>query len=255
MVRVSGKDRDTLQQAIALLKGKDFGIDMQFTNYRERTDGPSHRDPCSSGTRGQNWRRSWKNRSRCTGGSRCGLPSASAVWRHDAQQGGLPAGPRLANKGCVVLRFNYRGVNLSEGEYADESARPKMPESRFGSCRRRYPDLPVLAAGFSFGSRVALRLASQEPLIKRVIAVGFPTRMAKRDFVYQVNGPKYFIQSTHDQFGPKPDLESFYATLAEPKKLHWVPASDHFFVDALDQFEQVVEQVALERDAVHDWRS
>jgi Uncharacterized protein conserved in bacteria len=33
-VRVSGKDRDILQQVIALLKNKDFGIDMQFTNYR-----------------------------------------------------------------------------------------------------------------------------------------------------------------------------------------------------------------------------
>jgi uncharacterized protein YajQ (UPF0234 family) len=33
-VRVSGRDRDTLQQAIALLKGADFGIEMQFTNYR-----------------------------------------------------------------------------------------------------------------------------------------------------------------------------------------------------------------------------
>src|SRR5215813_558026 len=33
-VRVSGKDRDTLQQIIALLRGSDFGIDMQFTNYR-----------------------------------------------------------------------------------------------------------------------------------------------------------------------------------------------------------------------------
>jgi uncharacterized protein YajQ (UPF0234 family) len=34
MVRVSGKDRDTLQQVIASLKTKDFGINMQFTNYR-----------------------------------------------------------------------------------------------------------------------------------------------------------------------------------------------------------------------------
>jgi uncharacterized protein YajQ (UPF0234 family) len=34
VVRVSAKDRDVLQQVIALLKGKDFGIDMQFTNYR-----------------------------------------------------------------------------------------------------------------------------------------------------------------------------------------------------------------------------
>ena len=33
-VRVAGKDRDTLQQVITLLKQKDFGIDMQFTNYR-----------------------------------------------------------------------------------------------------------------------------------------------------------------------------------------------------------------------------
>jgi cyclic-di-GMP-binding protein len=34
LVRISGKDRDTLQQAIALLKGQDFGIDLQFINFR-----------------------------------------------------------------------------------------------------------------------------------------------------------------------------------------------------------------------------
>jgi hypothetical protein len=34
LVRVTSKDRDTLQEIIALLKNKDFGIDMQFTNYR-----------------------------------------------------------------------------------------------------------------------------------------------------------------------------------------------------------------------------
>jgi len=33
-VRVSGRDRDTLQDVIARLKAKDFGIDMQYTNYR-----------------------------------------------------------------------------------------------------------------------------------------------------------------------------------------------------------------------------
>jgi hypothetical protein len=34
LVRVSGKDRDTLQDIIAFLRQKDFGVDMQFTNYR-----------------------------------------------------------------------------------------------------------------------------------------------------------------------------------------------------------------------------
>jgi cyclic-di-GMP-binding protein len=33
-VRIAGKDRDTLQEVIAFLRGQDFGIDMQFTNYR-----------------------------------------------------------------------------------------------------------------------------------------------------------------------------------------------------------------------------
>ncbi len=33
-VRIAGRDRDTLQKVIALLREKDFGIDMQFTNYR-----------------------------------------------------------------------------------------------------------------------------------------------------------------------------------------------------------------------------
>ncbi len=35
-VRVSGRDRDTLQEIMALLRQKDFGIDMQFTNYRSQ---------------------------------------------------------------------------------------------------------------------------------------------------------------------------------------------------------------------------
>jgi uncharacterized protein YajQ (UPF0234 family) len=34
LVRVSGKDRDTLQEVMAMLRQRDFGIDMQFTNYR-----------------------------------------------------------------------------------------------------------------------------------------------------------------------------------------------------------------------------
>ena len=33
-VRVSARDRDALQEVIALLRGQDFGVDMQFTNYR-----------------------------------------------------------------------------------------------------------------------------------------------------------------------------------------------------------------------------
>jgi hypothetical protein len=161
----------------------------------------------------------------------------------------------LRRNGCVVLRFNYRGVNLSEGEYAEGIGETEDARVSLRELQTRYPGLPLLAAGFSFGSRVALRLASEEPAIGRTIAAGFPTRVAGRDFVHQVTVPKYFIQSTNDEFGPRPDFESFYASLPEPKELQWIAAADHFFVDALNQFEQVVGQIALERHAAYDRRS
>jgi alpha/beta superfamily hydrolase len=153
----------------------------------------------------------------------------------------------LRKTGCVVLRFNYRGVNLSEGEYDEGVGETEDARAALRELERRYPNLPIVAAGFSFGSRVALRLASQEAGIQRVIAAGFPTRIAERDFAYQVRVPKYFVQSTHDEFGPRPELQEFFGSLAEPKRLDWVEASDHFFADALDSFEAIVEGIGQAR--------
>lgn len=153
----------------------------------------------------------------------------------------------LRKTGCVVLRFNYRGVNLSEGEYDDGVGETEDARVALRELERRYPGLPLFAAGFSFGSRVALRLAAQETGIQRVIAAGFPTRVAERDFVRQVRVPKYFVQSTHDEFGPQQELQTFFESLPEPKHLEWVEASDHFFRDALDSFEAIIEQIGLAR--------
>src|ERR1700761_8388793 len=119
----------------------------------------------------------------------------------------------LRKAGCVVLRFNYRGVNLSEGSYDGGFGETEDARVALRELEARYPNLPVMAAGFSFGSRVALRLTSQEPLIRRVIPVGFPTVVPERDFVYEVRVPKYFVHSTNDTFGPKPDFEEFFDTL------------------------------------------
>jgi alpha/beta superfamily hydrolase len=149
----------------------------------------------------------------------------------------------LRKAGRAVLRFNYRGVNLSQGEYAEEIGETEDARVALGELQRRYAGLPVLAAGFSFGSRVALRLAAQEQSIQHVIAAGFPTRIAERDFIYQVRVPKYFVQSTNDQFGPPTDFLPFYESLPEPKRLDWIEASDHFFQGALDNFETVVERI------------
>lgn len=153
----------------------------------------------------------------------------------------------LRKSGCVVLRFNYRGVNLSEGSYDGGIGETEDARVALREIQQRYPELPVLLGGFSFGSRIVLRLASQENAIRRVIAAGFPTRVAEREFVYHVHVPKFFVQSTNDDFGPAADLTEFFKTLPEPKHLEWIPAADHFFRDALDAFEDAIERIGFER--------
>ncbi len=149
----------------------------------------------------------------------------------------------LRKTGCVVLRFNYRGVNLSEGIYDHGVGETEDARTALDELRSRYPHLPLLLAGFSFGSRIALRLTSQEATVGRILAVGFPTRGVSQDFAYQVRAPKFFVQSTQDEFGPAPEFKAFYESLPEPKNLQWVESVDHFFKDALDTFETAVEQV------------
>ena len=67
----------------------------------------------------------------------------------------------LRSAGAVVLRFNYRGVNLSEGEYAHGEGELEDARAALDYLRGRYPDLPFTLAGFSFGSRIVLRLGCE----------------------------------------------------------------------------------------------
>ncbi len=184
-----------------------------------------------------------------------GSPVEGAVVCHPHPQGGgtmhnkvvYRLARALRKSGCAVLRFNYRGVNLSEGKYAGGIGETEDARAVLRELATRYPELPLLAAGFSFGSRVALRLSSTEPGIRRVIAVGFPARLPQNDFVFGVKVPKYFIQSTQDEFGPEPEMQAFYASLPEPKQIDWIPAEDHFFRNGLDPYEAAVERIGRDR--------
>ena len=149
----------------------------------------------------------------------------------------------LRSTGCVVLRFNYRGVNLSEGEYAHGDGELDDARVALQWLRERYPDLPYSVAGFSFGSRVVLRLGCELPDVRRIIAVGFPTSYKDRSYLEGCTKRRVFIHSTNDEHGPKADLTAVVEALPEPKQLIWVEAEDHFFKGALDAFERSVAMI------------
>ncbi len=148
----------------------------------------------------------------------------------------------LRRTGNVVLRFNFRGVNLSEGTHDGGAGEVQDAGTALAFLRQRYPDLPYSLAGFSFGSRIALRLGCKLPDPKpgRVIALGFPTTIGHFDYLDSCTLPKHFIHSTNDIYGPKTELEEAYAKFAEPKTLQFIEAADHFFANSLDQLEAAV---------------
>jgi len=146
----------------------------------------------------------------------------------------------LRRAGAVVLRFNYRGVNLSQGEYGHGIGEVEDARAALDLLRSRYPALPFSLAGFSFGSRIILKLGCETAGPTRLIAVGFPANMSDGSALGHCPVPKTFIFSRNDQFCAVPAMEAYFAALEGPKELIWVDAQDHFFSGALDQFENEV---------------
>lgn len=146
----------------------------------------------------------------------------------------------LRRAGAVVLRLNFRGVNQSAGSYGEGEGELDDARAALQYLRERYPDLPYTLAGFSFGSRVALRLGCESGEARRILAVGFPTRYHHTSLLENCLRPRIFIQSTNDEFGPLEELRPLVESLAEPKTLIVVPAQDHFFVGGLDKLEEEI---------------
>jgi alpha/beta superfamily hydrolase len=148
--------------------------------------------------------------------------------------------------GCVVLRFNFRGVNLSQGEHAHGAGEIEDARAAMTWLRERYPELPFSVAGFSFGARVALSLGCGLPGVTRILAAGLPTRRSNLDLLSSCAVPKWFVQSTHDEHGPMEELQKVFAAAAEPKELIPVQAEDHFFRGALPALEAAIAAIFAE---------
>lgn len=150
----------------------------------------------------------------------------------------------LRKSGSVVLRFNFRGTGRSEGAHDHGKGEVDDARAALAFLRGRYPNLPFAIAGFSFGSRVTLKLGysmqAETPAPSRLIPVGFPTWKENFDFLSTCHLPKYFVHSTNDEHGPKDVLEKMFETFADPKTLQFITAQDHFFAGALEELESVI---------------
>jgi uncharacterized protein len=152
--------------------------------------------------------------------------------------------------GFPVLRFNFRGTGLSEGEHMDGIGEVDDVRATLDWLDSEF-HLPLIFAGFSFGAAVGLRAACPDAQVRAVIGVGTPVspiadgseqpREYSFEFLRECTKPKLFVSGARDQFGRRAKLEALVATLREPKKLVVIEGADHFFEGRLRELRQAIE--------------
>ncbi len=144
-----------------------------------------------------------------------------------------------------VLRFNFRGTGLSEGQH-DGRAESADVSAALDWLHAEY-HLPIVLVGFSFGAAMAIAAScateKRSGIAPRaLIALGLPTQGFGHTYRYPaLSGcslPKFFLSGDCDSFAPQQDLKQVVDTAAEPKNLVLIPGADHFFTGQLELMQQ-----------------
>jgi alpha/beta superfamily hydrolase len=137
----------------------------------------------------------------------------------------------LVRAGCAVLRFNFRGVGKSQGSFTGGDGERGDFTAALDYMARRYPALHLWAAGFSFGSWIALETGAVDDRVTVLIGIAPPVTREGYDFsnVLKSTKPKFFVQGEADDICPIQDMWKFYGSLPEPKELVVIDGADHLF--------------------------
>ena len=149
--------------------------------------------------------------------------------------------------GAPVLRFNFRGAGLSEGVHDRGIGERDDVRAALQFLIAEFPSVPLLVAGFSFGSIVGLRVGCQAPEVTQLIAQGLPVNNTDVSFLSECRKPKLFVQGSNDEHGDVRKVKELVPSLPGENRLVIVEGVDHFFAGKLSEVDQAVTTWLLER--------
>jgi len=147
----------------------------------------------------------------------------------------------LPDHGVACLRFNFRGVEGSQGEYDEGRSEGQDVVAAIDAASATHPALPITLVGWSFGADMAL--ATLDARVRRWIAIAPPLRFRPASD-YDTAGndprPKLLVLAEHDEFRAPSEIEAEVA-LWQQTRVEVVAGASHFFVG---RTQRVVELVA-----------
>lgn len=155
----------------------------------------------------------------------------------------------LGRIGCAVLRFNFRGVGASQGEFDRGEGEQADFRAGLDYMAARYPGVPLWAAGFSFGSWVALEVGALDDRVSVLIGIAPPvvTSVSGQDYTFDATlestKPKFFVQGEADEVCPLEGIWQFYGRLHEPKELAVIDGASHLFDGKTQEVGEALEDL------------
>ena len=144
----------------------------------------------------------------------------------------------LAGAGCYALRFNFRSVGTSAGEWTGGEEEWRDIGEAVAHARGFAGDLPVGVAAYSFGALMTLKWLALGGHADALALVGVPLRsvsLAAQD-VPPVPDGTFIVAAEHDQFGSAAEL----AAALPRARVAVVRGVDHFFVGKRDEVGRLV---------------
>jgi alpha/beta superfamily hydrolase len=153
----------------------------------------------------------------------------------------------LNRAGYATLRFNFRGVEGSEGTHDEGNGEVGDVAAAASWIRALNPGAPLVLVGYSFGSRCAVSHALADPTVAAVVAIGFPIRIWPFHDIETLGRPFAAVQGTKDEFGPIDEVEAVLRRMSPPGILYKVEGATHLFPgrapEAAAQVVRAVESV------------
>ena len=150
----------------------------------------------------------------------------------------------LNRAGFTTLRFNFRGVERSDGAHDEGRGEVGDVAAAAEWIKALAPGKPLLLVGYSFGSRCAIAHAISDPTISGVVAIGLPLRVWGFDDLPSLRRPLAVVQGTKDEFGSIAEIEPLIARLTPPGRLYQVPGATHLFPGRAPEAAALVVQAA-----------
>lgn len=128
----------------------------------------------------------------------------------------------------VPLRFNFRGVGRSEGKYGHVEGELDDLRAVLVWVKKRYPDYKIVLAGFSFGSYIATKVATE---INPIALITIAPPVHHNDFAQlpPIKFPWIVVQGTADEVVPPNEVFEWLATLTNKPDVVSMPGVGHFF--------------------------